>query len=345
MTVSVIVACRNEMRDIRGFLDSLISQQLSGLDWEVIVADGLSHDGTRAVLEEYAGAHGRIRVIDNPGRIVSTGLNAAIRAAKGDIVVRLDAHTAYAPDYIRRCVEVLEATGADNVGGPARTRADGRLGRAISAAYHNPFGSGGARFHDEGFEGYVDTVIYGCWRKTTLERLGLFDEALVRNQDDELNLRLVLSGGSIFQSPRIVSWLRTRESLSALFRQYFQYGFWKVAVIRKHRTAASWRHLVPGGFVAANLALLALAAWTGAFGPRSLSRLSLSLWGAIGIIYIASSVAASFWTARRSGWSVFPLLPLVFATYHVAYGLGFLKGLLYRPGSCQTQGTLGESTR
>ena len=135
--------------------------------------------------------NGRIRVIDNPGRIVSTGLNAAIRTARGDIVVRLDAHTAYAPDYIRRCVDVLESTGADNVGGPARTRANGRLGQAISAAYHNPFGSGGARFHNEEFEGYVDTVIYGCWRKTTLEQLGLFDEALVRNQDDELNFRLV----------------------------------------------------------------------------------------------------------------------------------------------------------
>jgi succinoglycan biosynthesis protein ExoA len=342
---SVIVACRNEIRDIRCFLDSVIAQSFSGVALEVIVADGMSHDGTRQVLQEYARVDERIRVIDNPGRIVSTGLNAAIRLARGEIIVRMDAHTDYAPDYIRRCLEVLEETGADNVGGPARTRASGWLGRAVSAAYHNPFGSGGARFHDEDFEGYVDTVIYGCWRKTTLERLGLFDEALVRNQDDELNLRLVLSGGSIFQSPRIVSWLRTRESLSALFRQYFQYGFWKVAVIRKHRTTASWRHLVPGGFVATNLALLTLASWAAAFGPSSLFRVSLLIWGTIGALYLASSIAASFWTARRSGWSVFPLLPLVFATYHVAYGLGFLKGLLYRPGSCQPQGTLAESAR
>jgi glycosyltransferase involved in cell wall biosynthesis len=312
---------------------------------EVIVADGMSHDGTRQVLQEYARVDERIRVIDNPGRIVSTGLNAAIRLARGQIILRMDAHTDYAPDYIRRCLEVLEETGADNVGGPARARANGWLGRAVSAAYHNPFGSGGARFHDVSFEGNVDTVIYGCWRKTTLERLGLFDEALVRNQDDELNLRLILAGGTIYQSPRIVSWLRTRESLSALIQQYFQYGFWKVAVIRKHGTTASWRHLVPGGFVAVNLALLTLASWTAAFGPSSLFRVSLLIWGTLGALYLASSIAASFYTAIRSGWAVFPILPLVFAAYHISYGVGFLMGVLRRPGNKQQGPMLVELTR
>src|SRR4029078_9471373 len=155
----------------------------------------------------------------------------------------------------------------------------------------------------------VDTVIYGCWRKDTLERLGLFDETLVRNQDDELNLRLGPEGGTIFQSPKIVSWLRTRESVSALFRQYFQYGFWKVAVIRKHRTAASWRHLIPGGFVAANRLLLLSTLWTGVAGPSWMFRTTAVAWSVLGMLYLGSSLIASFQTAHRSSWSLFPFLP------------------------------------
>jgi len=332
MMISAIVPCRNEVKEIRTFLDSALAQQLDGMDWEILVADGRSDDGTREALEEYARAHGRIRIIDNRGKIVSTGLNAAIRASRGSIIVRLDAHTEYAPDYIRRCVEVLGITGADNVGGPARTRSNGLVGRAISAAYHSRFATGGARFHDDTFEGYVDTVTYGCWRKTTLQKLGLFDETFVRNQDDELNLRLVLSGGKIWQSPAIVSWYQPRGKLSALFQQYFQYGFWKVAVIRKHRTAASWRHLVPGGFVAGNMALLLIAVWASVFGAKWLAASAISVWEGFALLYVLLSLAASVNTARRSGWVMFPLLPMVYATYHLSYGLGFLAGLLRRPG-------------
>jgi succinoglycan biosynthesis protein ExoA len=345
MIVSVIVACRNEARDIRCFLDSLLAQSIEGIDWEIILADGMSSDGTREILEQYARSDQRIRVIDNPGRIVSTGLNAAIRASRGVILVRMDAHTKYAPDYIQRCVEALESTGADNVGGPARTRAEGLWGRAISAAYHNPFASGGAKFHDQAYEGYVDTVIYGCWRKTTLERLGGFDESLVRNQDDELNLRLVRSGGVIWQSPGIVSWLRTRESLPPLFRQYYQYGFWKVAVIRKHRIPASWRHLAPGAFVAVNLGLPLLAASTALCSLPGASHAALSLWLLGAGLYAAASLAASVATARGAGWSILPVLPLVFVTYHAAYGLGFLAGLLRRSGSARGAELVSELTR
>jgi succinoglycan biosynthesis protein ExoA len=343
--VSVIVACRNEAQDIRCFLDSVLAQRLCGMDLEIILADGMSTDGTREMLEQYARSHGQLRVIDNPGRIVSTGLNAAIRSSRGEILVRMDAHTKYEPDYIERCVETLEATGADNVGGPARTRAEGLLGRAISAAYHNRFASGGALFHDEAYEGYVDTVIYGCWRKATLERLGGFDESLVRNQDDELNLRLVRAGGKIWQSPRIVSWLRTRESFAALFRQYYQYGFWKVAVIRKHKTAASWRHLVPGAFVALNLGLLLSAVGTSILGPPWIARIAILTWAVFGSLYAASCLIASVWTVRKSGWSTLPLLPLVFATYHISYGLGFLAGLLHRSGPSQGGELVSELTR
>ena len=197
MTVSVIVPCRNEIRHIHAFLRSLEAQQLpDGVDWEVFIADGMSRDGTRAVLEEYRAAHPFVTVIENRGEIVSTGLNEAIRRARGEVVVRMDVHTEYAPDYIAQCLAVLEETGAENVGGPARTMAAGYMQGAIARAYHSGFACGGARFHNPAYEGYVDTVTFGCWRRQTLLDLGLFDEALVRNQDDELNLRLVRRGGT-----------------------------------------------------------------------------------------------------------------------------------------------------
>jgi succinoglycan biosynthesis protein ExoA len=329
-SVSVVIPCRNEAGHIRRFLDSLLAQEAPGIDLEVIIADGMSDDGTREILREYGLKHPHIRTLNNPEKTASTGLNTAIGCSHGEIIIRMDVHSEYAPDYIGRCVEVLEATGADNVGGPARTRAHGVTARAIAAAYHSPFSCGGARFHNPEFEGPVDTVPYGCWRRDCLERLGLFDETLLRNQDDELNLRLIRSGGVIWQSPAIISWYRPRASLPNLFRQYFQYGFWKVAVIRKHRLPASVRHLVPGAFVLANLALLFAAA------VSPYSRELLLLWALIAGLYGACCVAASLQAARRHGWSILPLLPVVFPVFHFSYGLGFVAGLswhaLARPG-------------
>jgi glycosyltransferase involved in cell wall biosynthesis len=327
ITVSIVVACRNEAKAIRPFLESLTSQEMADLPWEVLIADGLSDDGTRETLEQYAATNTRLRVISNPGRIVSTGLNAAIRAARGEIIIRLDAHTVYAGDYCRRCVEELERTKADNVGGPARTRAEGIRARAVAAAYHSPLSTGGGRFHDVSYEGWVDTVPYGCWHKATLERIGLFDEALVRNQDDELNLRLARAGGKIWQSPSIKSWYSPRPRLSALFRQYFQYGFWKVAVIRKHSIPASWRHLVPIAFVLANASFLVAMAVAKLAGASQWFSLCAEFWSGILAIYVLCLLCGSVITAMRSGWDTLPYLPATFATYHLSYGLGFLLGL------------------
>jgi GT2 family glycosyltransferase len=223
----------------------------------------------------------------------------------------MDAHSEYASDYVRECLAVLNETGADNVGGPARTRASGYLQRTIAAAYHSRFASGGAKFHNVEYEGPVDTVPYGCWRRATLERVGLFDESLIRNQDDELNLRIVRSGGRVWQSPQIRSWYWPRASLRALFAQNFQYGFCKVAVIRKHGRPASWRHVVPGVAVLLGLALIIAAMFW---------RWPLAVAG----VYVIASAIASVVTARRHGWDLLPVLPVVFATYQVAYGLGFL---------------------
>jgi glycosyltransferase involved in cell wall biosynthesis len=327
--ITIVVPCRNEVKRARAFVRSLATQELSGYAWEAIIADGASDDGTREELTRCAEGL-PVRVIDNPQRIVSTGLNLAIRAARGRIIVRMDMHTEYAPDYVARCVKALEEAGAQNAGGPARTRPSGTVGAAIAAAYHSPFSCGGARFHDPSYRGWVDTVTYGCWEKSYLEQLGLFDETLVRNQDDELNLRIVRSGGRIWQDPEIRSWYVPRSSLAALFRQYLQYGFWKVAVIRKHRIPASVRHLVPGGFAAFNLLMPILAAVAAIGGLASLSRVIAGAWLVVLSIYTAAALAASLAAARRAGWRLLPFLPIIFGTFHLAYGIGFLAGLARR---------------
>jgi glycosyltransferase involved in cell wall biosynthesis len=329
--VSVIVACLNERKTIHNLLDSICRQSLGGAKIEVLIADGMSDDGTRQILELYRRIFLPLRVIDNPDKIVSAGLNAAIRAARGEVIIRMDAHSEYAPDYICRCLEVLNETQADNVGGPALTCAEGYLGRAIAFAYHSGFACGGAKFHDAKYVGYVDTVPYGCWRKSTLERIGLFDESLSRNQDDELNLRLIASGGKIWQSPKIVSWYRPRACLTALFRQYFQYGFWKVSVIRKHGKPASWRHLIPGACLLIGVVLLFGSVGATLSGAAWWKSAFITASGGLAGLYLAISTAAAFVIANRDGWYFFPVLPIVFATYHLSYGLGFLLGLTCRP--------------
>ena len=334
--VSVIVPCRNEIRHIREFLDSVFRQELGQIEMEVLIADGMSDDGTRLILGEFEKGYAALRVLDNPEKIAPTGMNRAIREAQGEIIIRMDAHTVYAPDYVRSCVEVLHETNADNVGGPALTRADGYIARAIAHAFRTPFARGGAKFRDPQYEGSVDTVPYGCWRKSTLERIGIFDEKLVRSQDYELNMRLLSCGGTVWQSPKITSWYWPRASLLGLFRQYFQYGFWKVAVIRKHRGLASWRNLVPGLCLLVGVVLPLCAAGANLSGLAWWQNAFFAAWFALAGLYFIASFASAFSVAKREGWRFLPSLPIVFATYHSSYALGFLLALLCRPatGDC-----------
>jgi succinoglycan biosynthesis protein ExoA len=328
MKISAIIPCRNEKRHIREFLDSVLAQQLdAGWEMEVLVADGMSDDGTR---EELALCPG-IRVIDNPERIVSTGLNAAIQASTGEVVVRLDVHTTYAADYIRQCVRALIETGSDNVGGPWVAEGRGPLSKAIAAAFQSPFCAGGGKAHDPQYEGVVDTVYLGCWRRSAFERFGLFDPELVRNQDDEFNFRLRRMGGRIWQSPRIRSCYEPRASLASLFRQYLQYGFWRVAVIRKHRALASWRHAGPVVFVGGILLCLAALAMALAARQPALAWAVATALGAGVSVYLMACAAAAIPCSRSLNLLSALLLPVVMATYHVAYGLGFLLGIFRLP--------------
>ncbi len=317
--VSIVLPCRNEAGRIEECLQSILAQDPPEGGVEIIAADGMSTDGTREYLEQEARKHPQLRVLNNPGRIVSTGLNTAIRAARGEIIVRMDAHTTYAPDYVKQCLAVMRETGADNVGGPMRTRADTFREKAIRAVFHSAWAVGGARSHQAEYEGSVDTVIYGCWKKNVFDRVGFFEEELVRNQDDEHNLRLIRAGGKIYQAPRIRSWYHVRGSLAAVFRQYMQYGYWKVLVIRKHHLPAAFRHIVPGALVGSLGLLTALGLF---WRPAWLAAAGLAL------AYAGGALALSLVIAARTRWTLFPLLPAAISCFHFGYGYGFLRGLL-----------------
>ncbi len=328
--VSVIVPCRNERRYIERFCAGVLAQQLpAGWQLQLVIADGDSDDGTREILQQLASRDPRITWIANPARIVSPGLNAALKVAQGDIIVRMDVHTDYAIDYIAQCLALHAETGADNVGGPWHAVPDdgaGAMQHAVAAAFQSRWVAGGASSRRLDFDGWVDTVYLGSWPRKTFERFGGFDEQLVRNQDDEHNLRIVKGGGKVWQSSRIRSTYRPRATLSQVFRQYLQYGYWKPFVMKKHGQAASLRHLVPGAFVAVAclLGLLALAAlWPGLDMPWMALPLAVLGW-----LYAAAVLGLSVLVLLHHDqpWPVALRLPPVIAAYHLGYGIGSLVG-------------------
>ena len=317
--ITLVMPIRNEANFIRQSLGSVLAQDYPYHRMEVIVADGMSTDGTREIVQSLQASYPSLRLIDNPGKIVPTGLNTAISLARGEIIVRVDGHTELAPDYVRQCVNELCRTKADNVGGKMTTRGVSAFGEAVAVATSSPFGIGGARFHYSDQEEWVDTVYMGAWHRSVFERVGLFDEELVRDQDDEFNYRLLEHGGRILLSPQIKSSYAVRGSPRSLWRQYFQYGFWKVRVMQKHPCQMRLRQFVPPLFVATLLGaiLFALATYPG--------------WIPLGLIagaYVLADLGAAAWTASGKGWQHLPVLPLAYAIIHTSYGLGFFVGLI-----------------
>lgn len=319
--VSVIVPCRDEENYIGACLDSILASDYPRERLEVLVADGMSRDRTRAIVAHYAARHGTIRLIDNPARITPTGLNAGLRAAQGEVIMRMDAHVVYPPSYIPRLVTVLFESGADNVGGVITTlpAALTPVARAIAAALSHPFGVGNSYFRiGVGGRRWVDNVAFGCWRRETFLRIGLFDEAMVRNQDDEFNHRLIRHGGRILLVPDVVSRYVARRTLGQVARMYFQYGYFKPLVSKKVGRVMTARQLVPALFLTSLAVSAAASAWVR--GAR------LALWTIAGA-YALAVLAAAAQTARRRGLSCGLATTIVFPTIHASYGLGFLKGV------------------
>jgi GT2 family glycosyltransferase len=316
--VSVVIPMRNEAASIGALLDGVLAQDYPADRIEVLVVDGDSNDGSGAVVEAYAARDPRVRLLRNPRRIVPTALNVAIRAARGDVVARLDGHTRIATDYLRVGVETLQRTGADNIGGPMHAVGGGWFGDAVAVATGSRFGIG-SYFHYGTEEREVDTVYLGMWPRRVFERVGLFDEELVRNQDDEFNYRLRKGGGRIVLTPAMRSWYQNRQSLTGLLRQYYEYGLWKVRVLQKHPRQMSWRHFVPPGLVAGLATLTALGA---VLPPAGLA--ARLLFG----VYAAAVVAVAAQLSLRRGVRAWAATALAFMSIHLAWGAGFVNGLM-----------------
>lgn len=316
--VSVVMPVRNEGAAIEVSLGSVLA-----LDWpadrlEVLIADGASTDTTRERIARIAAsARCPVLVVDNPRRIVSTGLNLALEQARGEVVLRVDGHCEVAPDTLRRAVVLLDAQSeVGAVGGVLETIGEGFWGRTIATAMASRFGVGGSAFRvGVATPRTTDTVAFPTYRREALAAAGAFDEELVRNQDDEYSYRLRHLGWSIVLDPAIRATYRSRPTLRRTFSQLFQYGWWKVRVLQKHPRQMRWRQFVPPSFVAAVLATLLVLPWTG--WPLVL----------LAAAWLGAATVASAIDGRRLGLAAVAL-PLAYLTLHLGYGLGFLAGLV-----------------
>lgn len=316
--ISILLPIRNEANFILQSLDAILAQDFSPDQIEILVADGLSTDGTREIIKEYQQLYSNIYLVDNPGKIVPTGINAALRKAKGDVVIRVDGHTLIAVDYVSKCVDTLKRTKADNVGGCMTADGTTAFGQTVALATSTPFGIGNSQFHYANAEVEADSVYMGTWPREVFTRIGLFDEELVRDQDDEFNYRLRENGGKIVLNPEIKSVYSARSTPQSLWKQYFQYGFWKVRVLQKHPRQMSLRQFVPPAFVLSLIGSTLLAIFT----PWGKWLLLLAAGS-----YLLANLAATFVTTSKKGRQHLLLLPTAFAIIHVSYGLGFLIGL------------------
>ncbi len=310
--MSIVIAARNEATTIEAAIRSALDQGYPG-PLEVIVADGESTDGTRAIVESVDDP--RVVVLSNPAQYTAPGLNRAIRAARGEVIVRCDGHSTLPPEYVRTAVETMRATGAANVGGIQAATGTTFFSQAVALAMTSRLGVGDSRFHLGGPPGEVDTVYLGVFDRRPLEEVGLFDESLVRNQDYELNFRLRRAGHVVWFTPELAVEYRPRGSLVALWRQYFEYGRWKRGMLRTHPDAVRLRQLVPPLFVI-GLAVSGILLMSGQ-----------TLLGAIvPLAYVATILTGAVWTSvdRRAPAAV--LLPLVLPAMHLAWGCGFLLG-------------------
>jgi len=309
---------RNESKYICSCLDSLVCQTFPPGEYEVVVADGRSTDNSRQLVSRYQGRPVTVRLLDNQSQNTPSGMNLGISAANGKVVIIAGAHTVYPTDFVENCVRWLDKTGADVVGGPLETKveSDSLGGRLASLILSSPFGVGNSRFRTSSAEGYVDTVPFGAYRRTILDRVGLFNEKLVRNQDNDLSSRIRLAGGKIYLTPALKTIYIPVRGYADLLRQAFTKTQWHLFTLRENKRALTFRHLLPSVFVIFAAGLLLLSIW------NTLARNSLGLLAAM-------YLCVGFWFAARDKSPVWlrALMPLACFPFHSAYGLGTLVGL------------------
>ncbi len=322
--VSIIVPCYNEQSTIRSLLEALGEQTYPRAEMEVIVADGLSTDGTRHAIAAFQRdvPDLRVRVVENSKRSIPSALNRAIEASGGEIIVRMDGHSKPYPDYVANCIIAHRAGRGDNVGGvwEIHPGAETWIAKSIAVAAAHPLGVGDALYRHAKQAAEVDTVPFGSFRRALIERVGFFDESLLTNEDYEFNARVRKSGGKIWLDPSIRSVYFARSTLLELVRQYWRYGFWKWRMLRRYPNTLRWRQALPPLFVLSLVALLLLSV----FIPFASILLVAEL-----LLYFSIMILAGFHAAlRRQSAYLTVGLPLAIFTMHLAWGSGFLWSML-----------------
>jgi len=332
--VSIIVPCYNEEATIRHLLDSILAQTYPRAQMELIISDGMSTDRTRDVIAEFQKEHAdlTVRVLENSVQTIPSGLNQAIRESRGGIIVRLDAHSMPIPEYVEHCVAAHESGKGDNVGGvwEIHAGADTWMAKAISFAAAHPLGVGDAMYRLNAKAGAVDTVPFGSFRRTLIDKIGAFDETLLANEDYEFNTRVRESGGTVWLDPSIRSVYFSRSTLGKLANQYWRYGFWKFKMLKRYPHTLRWRQALPPVFVLSLLALPVLSLWIGIARYALASQL---------LIYISVLGLAGLKMAIEKRNVIFFVgLPLAIMTMHTAWGAGFLWSGVTTPFTVRKHG-------
>jgi len=320
--VSFVMPVRNEEEYIRASLQSLVEQNYPASELDIIVVDGRSSDRTREIIGEIGERNPQIRCLDNPAGIVPTAMNIGIRAARGEVIIRADGHNMYPRDYAANCVKYLEETGADNVGGPWVTvAADESFGaRLVAAVLSSPFGVGNSKFRTSREEGFVDTVPFGAFRREIFDRVGMYNEKLVRNQDNELNARIRKAGGRIYLTPALTTYYHPVKDFSSLVKYTFKTSQWHIFTLRENRGSMGARHLAPAIFLMLLLLLLPFC---------FVSAKALAFLLGILCVYVLTGFYFSLQAISKGNWDVAFVQPLGTFCFHLAYGAGTLFGLRY----------------
>ena len=318
--LSVICPIYNEERRIEECILSILAQDYPKEDLEVLFVDGQSSDRTRDIIANYMLNYSFIKLLDNPKRIAPAALNIGIRASSGDIIMRLDAHAKYPANYFSLLVSKLKESGADNVGGVCRTlpAKDTSVCRAIAHAMSSPFGMGNSYFRiGSDHEMWVDTVPFGCFKRDIFDKIGLFDEELVRNQDDEFNGRIIKNGGRILLLPEVVVDYFARDSLTKTAKMFFQYGLFKPLVNHKLQKPTTLRQFIPPLFFAGLIAGGLLSVFS-----------KTILWIFVSVIVFYVLCCFAFGRNRERVWPDVLWMPFTFSAIHLSYGCGYWVGIL-----------------
>lgn len=321
--ISAIVPCKNEEKFIAKVLNSLIGQDYPKEDMEILVVDGMSNDRSKNIIKEYEKKYNFVRLLENPKNITPAAMNIGIRQARGDIIIKMDAHSVYEKNYISKCVDYLTKYGADNAGGILITRPGNEsiMAKAIARSLSHFFGVGSSPFRKQSKKPrFVDTVAFGCYKKSVFETIGYYDERLVKSSDMELNTRLTRAGGKILLVPEIVAYYYADADIMSFWRHNFIDGFWATYPLAFVPNFLRLRHLLPLFFVAVIMFLLIIGVFSSLFLTIAFSVLFL---------YFFASFVTSFYIAgEKKDVRYFFLMPLAFATRHFAYGFGSLWGLI-----------------